>query len=56
MPPIRADAHDELMQALHTRRVGEVMITDIVTVQPDTPVEDAAKLLYTHRIGCVPVL
>jgi hypothetical protein len=56
MPPIWADEHDELMQALHTRRVGEVMITDIVTVQPDTPVEDAAKLLYTHRIGCLPVL
>lgn len=24
-------------------------------MQPDTPVEDAAKLLYTHHIGCVPV-
>ena len=44
------------MQALRTRRVGELMGTDIVTVQPDTPVEDAAKLLYTHHIGCVPVL
>jgi acetoin utilization protein AcuB len=54
--PIRADERDELMQALHTRRVGDLMVTDIVTVQPDTPVEDAAKLLYTHRIGCVPVL
>jgi acetoin utilization protein AcuB len=56
MPPIWADEHDELMQALHTRRVGELMITEIVTVQPDTPVEDAAKLLYTHHIGCLPVL
>ncbi|HEX2166293.1 MAG TPA: CBS and ACT domain-containing protein [Longimicrobiales bacterium] len=56
MPPIWADEHDELMQALHTRRVGELMITDIITVQPDTPVEDAAKLLYSHRIGCLPVL
>lgn len=56
MPPIWADEHDELMQALHTRRVGELMITDIVTVQPDTPVEDAAKLFYSHRIGCLPVL
>jgi acetoin utilization protein AcuB len=56
MPPIWADEHDELMQALHTRRVGELMITDTITVQPDTPVEEAAELLYTHRIGCLPVL
>ena len=56
MPPIWADEHDELTQALHTRRVGELMITRIITVQPDTPVEDAAKLLYSHHIGCLPVL
>jgi acetoin utilization protein AcuB len=56
MPPIWADEHDELTQALHTRRVGELMITAIITVQPDTPVDDAAKLLYTHHIGCLPVL
>jgi len=56
MPPIWADEHDELMQTLRTKRVGEVMVTDIVTVQPDTPVEDAARLLYTHHIGCLPVL
>lgn len=56
MPPIWADEHAELMQALHTRRVGELMIADIVTVKPDTPIEEAAKLLYSHHIGCLPVL
>ena len=56
IPPIWADEHDELMQALHTRSVGELMITDIVTLQPDTPVEDAARLFYTHHVGCLPVL
>jgi acetoin utilization protein AcuB len=31
-------------------------VRDIITVAPDTPVEEAAKLLYTNRIGCVPVM
>jgi acetoin utilization protein AcuB len=56
MPPMWADEHDELTEALHTKRVGELMITDIVTIQPDTPVEEAARLLYTHRIGCLPIM
>ncbi|MBR9989139.1 MAG: CBS domain-containing protein [Gemmatimonadetes bacterium] len=56
MPPIWADEHGELTQALHTRRVGELMITNIITALPDTPMEDAARLLYTHHIGCLPVL
>jgi acetoin utilization protein AcuB len=56
MPPIWADEHDELTAALHTKRVGELMITDIITASADTPVEEAAKLLYTHRIGCLPIM
>jgi acetoin utilization protein AcuB len=56
MPPIWADDHEALTRALHQRHVGEVMVTEIVTAQPDTPIEDAAKLLYTHHIGCLPVL
>jgi acetoin utilization protein AcuB len=56
MPPMWADEQGELAEALHTKRVGELMITDIVTIQPDTPVEEAARLLYTHRIGCLPIM
>lgn len=56
IPPAWAVDHRELLAALHQRRVGEIMITEIITVAPETPVEEAAKLLYTHRIGCVPVL
>ncbi|HUF49374.1 MAG TPA: CBS and ACT domain-containing protein [Longimicrobiales bacterium] len=56
MPPIWAADHAELTAALNERRVKEVMIRDIVHVRSDTPVEEAAKLLYTHRIGCVPVV
>ena len=56
MPPIWAGQHDELQAALTTRRVREVMITNVITVPPELPIEHAAKLLYTHRIGCLPVL
>jgi acetoin utilization protein AcuB len=56
LPPAWAAQHDELLEALHQRTVREVMATSIIAVQPDTPIEDAARLLYTHRIGCLPVL
>jgi acetoin utilization protein AcuB len=56
MPPVWAADRDELMAALTERRVDEVMTTDVVVVTPDTPLEDAARELYTHRIGCLPVL
>jgi acetoin utilization protein AcuB len=56
MPPVWADQHDELRALLHRKTVGDVMVTDIISVTPDTLVEEAAKLLYTHRIGCLPVL
>lgn len=56
MPPVWADTHDELQQALRTRTVGEVMTTSIISTSPDLPVEEAGKLLYQNRIGCLPVL
>jgi len=58
MPPLWAsDAdHTELRAALQTRMVSEVMVKDIIVTSPDTPVEEAARSLYEHRIGCLPVL
>lgn len=38
-----------------TRRVREVMQTDVKTVSPDTAAHEAAYLLLRHSIGCVPV-
>lgn len=55
-PPVWATDHAELIQALHTRTVAEHMITTVITVSPTSPIEDAAQLLYTHRIGCLPVM
>ncbi len=56
MPPVWADSREELQQALHTKTVGELMTRNIITTSPDLPVEEAGKLLYENRIGCLPVL
>ena len=36
--------------------VSSVMTKKVITVLPDCPIEEAARLLRTHRIGCLPVL
>jgi len=36
--------------------VKEVMSTDVITTTPDTPLADAAKILMTRKIGCLPVI
>jgi len=35
---------------------ADVMTADVVSVEPDTPVQDIAQLLYTRRISGVPVV
>jgi acetoin utilization protein AcuB len=56
LPPLWAEQRDELKQQLHARTVGEVMVQKIITATPTTPVEEAAKLLYENRIGCLPIM
>jgi len=41
---------------LQRRRVREIMITEIETVEPDTPLRDAAQTLFENKIGCLPVV
>ena len=36
--------------------VSTLMTKKIITVAPDCPIEEAARLLRSHRIGCLPVL
>ncbi len=36
--------------------VKDIMVTDVITVHPLDSVEDAARLLYEHKIGCLPVV
>ena len=36
--------------------VRDLMVADPITVSPDTMLEDAARLIYRHKIGCLPVV
>jgi acetoin utilization protein AcuB len=58
MPPVYASDtdHQDLRHTLATRTVGEFMVRTIITIKPDAPIEDAARQMYEHRIGCLPVL
>lgn len=55
-PPVWAVNGEEVRAALASKKVGDVMGTHVITVTPETPIEEAAKLLYENKIGCVPVL
>jgi CBS domain-containing protein len=37
-------------------RVGEVMTTDVITVSPDTPLDDVEAIMRRHRIRHLPVV
>jgi acetoin utilization protein AcuB len=37
-------------------RVGEIMTRDVFTIPPDYPLEEAARLMVEHKIGCLPVV
>ena len=36
--------------------VGDVMTKTVITVEPERPIEDAARLILEHRIGALPVV
>jgi len=46
----------ELHYLLATSKVKDLMKTKIITTTPDTPVEEAAMLMYDREIGSLPVL
>jgi len=46
----------ELNYLLSEMKAGDIMTRNPVTVGPETPVEEAAKILNEKRIGCLPVV
>jgi CBS domain-containing protein len=36
--------------------VSEAMTRNVISVSGETPIEEAARLMIRHRIGCLPVL
>ena len=45
-----------MQKALDTLVVKEVMSTNVVTTRPDTPLKNAAELMFTRKVGCLPVV
>lgn len=41
---------------LQRRRIREVMVTELETVEPETPLAEAAATLFENKIGCLPVV
>lgn len=41
---------------LQRRRIREVMVTELETVEPETPLAEAASTLFENKIGCLPVV
>ncbi len=46
----------ELHYMLSHLPVSEVMTKDVITVTPDTPIEEAARIMSDHKIGGLPVV
>ncbi len=46
----------ELHYLLERVKIREIMTKKVHTVTPETPIEEAARLMLTHRIGGLPVL
>jgi CBS domain-containing membrane protein len=43
-------------ELLQRRRIREVMVTEVETVDPDTRLAEAAQTLFDNKIGCLPVV
>lgn len=41
---------------LQRRKIREVMVTEVETVDPDTALAEAASTLFDNKIGCLPVV
>lgn len=45
----------EISYTLAKIKVDTVMVTDVITIDEDTPIEIAARVMADERIGCLPV-
>lgn len=48
----------EIADYLSRLTIKDVMVNarDVVTIGPEVPIEDAARIMVEHRIGCLPVM
>lgn len=55
-PPVWVEDADAMRRALHEHTISEIMTSPVVTIAPDVPVEEAARVLQSHPFGCLPVV
>ncbi len=54
-PATTLEVH-ELNYLLERLKIEAIMTKKVITARPETNLRDAAKLLLTHKIGCLPVV
>lgn len=47
---------EEYNRVFETTPLNRVMTRDVLTVTPDTPIEEAVALLHSKKLGCLPVV
>ena len=56
LEPALAEEMEALSRTLRTRTVKEIMTWGVTTVKPETEIRQAARLMYTNKIGALPVI
>ena len=56
LPAPWQDESDAERRQLRNRTVADLMTEDVITVSPESLIEEAAKLFYENRIGCLAVM
>jgi acetoin utilization protein AcuB len=54
--PVSSLSIYEMHYMISQLKVSELMTTDVITVTPDTPLEEAARIMADTKIGGLPVL
>ena len=55
-PSVRYCSEEEYNRVFEHTPVGEVMISDVTTVTPETTMTEAVGLLHANKFGCLPVV
>lgn len=54
--PITTLSVFEVDYILSHTKIGQIIHGPVITVEPDIPIEEAARKMIDHRIGCLPVV
>jgi CBS domain-containing protein len=50
------ERYKKLIDEVEDKRVSEIMIRDVITVSPYTPIKEAVSKMKSFEIGCLPVV